>query len=93
MVKVEVYYADMCGLCHKAMDYFTAKGVPFEAYRLEWDTGAGEFKDSEHTRELYERCGKRIDFVPQCFINDRWISGWRELEPMIDSGEIDQFLV
>ncbi len=93
MAKIEVYYADMCGLCHKAMAYFRDNGLAFEAYRLVWDADADEFKDCDDARELYRRCGTKVDFVPQLFINDQWISGWGELEPMIDSGEIDKLLV
>ena len=92
MADVEIYYADMCGLCHQAMDVFREKGIEFEAYRLEWDGENNEFKDSEYARELYRRCGEKVDFVPQFFIHGEWISGWAELEPMIQSGEFDKML-
>ena len=92
MAEVEIYYADMCGLCHKAMDYFGEKGIAFKSYKLVWDAAKGEFEDGETVRELYRRCGEKVDFVPQFFIDNRWISGWAELEPMIESGEIDGLL-
>ena len=92
MVSVEIYYARVCGLCTKALDFFRGRGVTFTAYALEWDGEKEEFVDSANTREMYKRCGERVDFVPQMFVGDEHIKGWRKLEPMIESGEIDSLL-
>jgi glutaredoxin len=92
MAQVEVYYSDMCGLCHIAMEHLTEKNIPFNKYKLKWDNDADDWEDSEASRRLFNRCGKKVDFVPQFFIDDRWISGWRELKPMIESGELDLLL-
>ena len=89
--RIEIYFADICGLCHKAMNYFRGRGLAFSAYEVHWDERADTFVDSEHSRSMFERCG-RVDFVPQIFINGRHIAGWRTLEPMIRSGEIDRLL-
>lgn len=90
MAKVEIYYAQMCGLCHKAMDYFREKGIPFDAYEVKWK-GDG-WEDSENAREMRRRCGDDVDFVPQIFINGRHIKGWKTLSVLIESGEIDREL-
>ena len=87
--KVEIFYAQMCGLCHKAMDYFTEKGVPFDAYEVQWS--GDNWVDSENAREMRRRCGD-VDFVPQLLIDGRHIKGYRELERLIDTGEIDDLL-
>ncbi len=92
MAEVEIYYARVCGLCTKALDFFRERGVTFTAYALEWDGEKEEFVDSDETRSMYERCGERVDFVPQMFIGDDHIKGWRKLEPMIESGEIDRLI-
>lgn len=92
MTSVEIYYARVCGLCTKALDFFRGRGVTFTAYAVEWDGAKEEFVDSANTREMYERCGERIDFVPQMFIGDQHVKGWRKLESMIASGEIDRLL-
>jgi len=87
---IEIFYADICGLCHKAMDFFRSRNLLFTAREVFW---VGEkFVDSESTREMYQRCGQTVDFVPQIFVNGKHISGWRKLEPMIESGEFDQLL-
>ena len=87
--KVEVFYAEICGLCHQALAFFRGRDVSLITYEVQWD---GErFVDSEHARELRRRCGE-VDFVPQIFVEGRHISGWRQLEPMIESGEIDAWL-
>ena len=92
MPQVEIYYASICGLCTKAIDFFRDRGVTFTAYAVEWDEQAGRFQDSPNTREMYRRCAQEVDFVPQIFIGDVHIRGWRELKPMIASGEIDRIL-
>jgi glutaredoxin len=90
MPKIEIYYAQMCSLCHEAMDYFRSRGLPFTSYELTWK-GDG-WQDSESARELARRCGP-VDFVPQIFINGRHIAGWRTLSELIRDGRIDELLV
>jgi glutaredoxin len=90
--KVDIYYARICGLCTKAVDFFRSRGVTFTSYGVEWDGEKDAFVDSENTREMYKRCGEEVDFVPQIFIGDLHIKGWRALEPMIESGEIDALI-
>ena len=92
MVEVDIYYASVCGLCTKALDFFRERGVTFTAYAVEWDGEKEEFVDSDETREMYKRCGEKVDFVPQMFIGDSHIKGWRKLEPMIKSGEINRVI-
>ena len=92
MASVEIYYARVCGLCTKALDFFRGRGVTFTACAVEWDGEKEEFVDSANTREMYKRCGEKVDFVPQMFVGDEHIKGWRKLEPMIESGEIDSLL-
>jgi len=87
---IEIYYADICGLCHKAMDYFRSRGLAFTAHEVHWNGEA--FVDSENSRAMHRRCGRPVDFVPQIFVNGRHIPGWRTLEPMIHSGEFDRLL-
>ena len=92
MAQVDIYYARVCGLCTKALDFFRSRGTTFVAYAVEWDEEKQAFVDSENARRMYERCGETVDFVPQMFINDRHIKGWRTLEPMIESGEVDRLI-
>lgn len=89
MPKVEIYYAQMCDLCHKAMDYFNEKGISFEAYEVRW-AGTG-WQDDDNSRAMLQRCGN-VDFVPQLFINDQHIKGWKTLSALIESGEIESLL-
>lgn len=92
MTRVDIYYASVCGLCTDALEFFRSRGVTFTAYAVEWDDQRQEFVDSENTRTMYERCGGKVDFVPQIFIGTAHIPGWRTLEPMIRSGEIDHLI-
>ena len=92
MNSIDIYYSRVCGLCTEAITFFHSRGVTFTAYAVEYDADADAFVDSENTREMYARCGEEVEFVPQIFIGKRHIGGWRKLEPMIESGEIDQLI-
>jgi len=87
--QIDIYYARVCGLCTKAVEFFRSRGATFTAYAVEWDGENDAFVDSANTRAMYERCGEKVDFVPQMFLGQTHIKGWRKLEPMIESGEID----
>lgn len=89
---IEIFYSEVCGLCHKAMDYFRSRNLPFTAREVVWDEEADAFVDSGNAREMYERCGDAVDFVPQIFVNGHHIPGWRTLEPMIENGAFDRLL-
>ena len=90
--KIEIYVCDICGLCHKAMDFFRSRNLPFTKHEVFYDKAADAFVDGDLTREMYRRCGGKVDFVPQIFINGHYIPGWRKLEPMIATGEFDRLL-
>lgn len=92
MIEVEIYYSSVCGLCTKALEFFRSRNVTFTAFAVEWDGANDEFVASENRDNMYKRCEKKVDFVPQIFIGDKHIPGWRKLEPMIESGEIDTLL-
>lgn len=92
MKSVDLYYASVCGLCTKAIEFFRNRGVTFTAYAVEWDAENDAFVDSPNAREMTRRCGKPTDFVPQIFVGDHHIKGWRQLEPMIESGEVDALI-
>lgn len=90
--KIEIYYADVCGLCHKAMNFFRSRGLDFHRHEVHWDSGKDDWVPSPVVDEMKARAGD-VDFVPQIFINDTiHIPGWRKLEPMIESGEFDRIL-
>lgn len=92
MEQVTIYFAEVCGLCHKAMDWMRTQSIPFEAKEIVYDAEADAFVDSPNTREMYERVGKEVDFVPQIFLGERHIPGYRALEPMIESGDVYELL-
>ena len=85
--KIDIYYSATCPLCHKAMAHFDAEGLNYDRHEVVWDDAADAFQDSDASRELYARAGYKPDFVPQIFVGDTHIAGWRKLEPMIASGE------
>lgn len=92
MIEVDVYYAHVCGLCTNAIEWLRSRNISFTAHAVEWDAAADAFVDTATTRVMHQRCGKTVDFVPQIFIGDTHIPGWRALEPMIESGEIDALI-
>ena len=86
-----IYYASICGLCHKAIDFFIKRGLDFDARCIGYDKEADEWLPSDNLTELEENIGT-FDFVPQMFINGTHVAGWKKLEPMIESGEFDKLL-
>lgn len=90
--QIEIYYAEICGLCHKAMDFFRSRNLDFIAHEVFWDAEKDDWVDTPTVLEMKQRSGD-VDFVPQIFINTTThIPGWRKLEPIIDSGEFDKLL-
>jgi len=89
MPRIEIFYSQLCGACHDAMDYFKGRGVPFESYEVTWRDG--DWLDDENGRRFKTHFGT-ADFVPQIMIGDRHVKGWKELSSLIDSGEIDDVL-
>ncbi len=92
MKKIDIYYAPVCTLCTQAIEYFRSQGLSFTAHAVEWDETADAFTDTPVSQEMHTRCGQTVDFVPQIFIDNTHIPGWRKLEPMIESGEIETLL-
>ena len=88
-----IYYASICGLCHKAIDFFIKRGLDFDARCIGYDKEADDWVPGPTVDEMKSRAGD-VDFVPQIFIaGDTHIAGWKKLEPMIESGEFDRLLV
>ncbi len=89
---IEIYHAEICGLCHKAMEFFRSRGLNFTAHEVVWDGEKQDWVDSPNVRDMKRRAGD-VDFVPQIFINGNiHIPGWRKLEPMIEAGEFDRLI-
>lgn len=88
---IVIYYASVCGLCHKAMDFFVERGLDFDARCIGYGKETDQWLASENLTELEAQIGS-FDFVPQMFINGTHVAGWRALEPMIASGEFDRML-
>jgi glutaredoxin len=92
MIKIDIYYSSVCGLCTKAIEYFKSRGLTFTAYAVEWDAKDDKFVETENSTEMYRRCNGVVDFVPQIFIGETHVKGWMKLEPMIKSGEFDKLI-
>ncbi len=92
MNTIEVYYAPVCGLCTEAIEFFRSRGLSFMAHAVEWDEAVDAFADTPAAQEMHRRCGQTVDIVPQIFIGETHVPGWRKLQPMIASGEFDRLL-
>ena len=89
MAKIEIFYSQLCGACHDAMDYFTARDTPFDSFEVKWKDG--DWVDDENGRRFKSHFGD-ADFVPQLMIGDRHVRGWKELSALIESGAIEALL-
>jgi len=80
-MNVKIYTTDNCPFCHAAKNFLKGKGVAFEEI---------DVSDDEAFDELVERTGWQT--VPQIFINDTMIGGYRELTNLDREGKLLQLL-
>jgi len=82
MQGVILYSTRLCGFCTRAKALLLAKGVPF--------TEVGLDGDPEARQALIERTGQRT--VPQIFVDDVYVGGFRELAILDQQGGLDELL-
>jgi glutaredoxin 3 len=78
MKPVRVYTTDYCSFCVLAKQLLTQRGVLFEEIRVDGDDAARAW--------LVEETGQRT--VPQIFIGEVSIGGFRELNALDRSGRL-----
>jgi len=78
MKEVKLYTKNSCGFCVAAKNLLTQKNIPFEEINLEDDPDGAD--------HLFEKTGFRT--VPQIFLGDECIGGFRELLALDQSGEL-----
>ena len=83
MAKVLMYTTRVCPYCQMASRLLEKKGGPSEKVRVD--------EEPERRREMVERA-RGATTVPQIFIGDRHIGGYRELAQLDVKGELDPLL-
>ena len=78
-----MYTSRSCALCTMAKRLFAAKGVSVEEVPV--DT------DPVRRSEMMQRTGQRT--VPQIFIGDQHVGGFRDVVALDHKGELDPLLV
>ncbi|HCP46637.1 MAG TPA: glutaredoxin 3 [Deltaproteobacteria bacterium] len=79
---VTLYSTRLCGFCSRAKALLLAKGVEF--------TEVGLDDDPEARQALMKRTGQRT--VPQIFVGDVHVGGFRELATLDQRGGLDALL-
>ncbi len=82
MKKIVLYIKNHCPYCQQAIALLTNK-------ELEFETISVDEKEEEYSR-LKERTGHQT--VPQIFVGDHFIGGYRELSAFEATGELDRLL-
>ena len=83
MSGVEIYTGLFCSYCDRAKEILDRKGVAY----TEIDVSTNVTK----LRELARRSGGRMS-VPQIFIGDSYIGGYKELAALERSGKLDTLI-
>ncbi|WP_273534321.1 glutaredoxin 3 [Acidiferrobacter sp.] len=83
MAKVLMYTTRVCPYCQMASRLLEKKGVSFDKVRVD--------DEPERRREMVERAHGATT-VPQIFIGDLHIGGYRELAQLDVKGELDPLL-
>ena len=81
--KIEIYTGPICTYCDRAKDLLVNKGLEFIEIELS--------KYPERREEMLSRTGGKKT-VPQIFINNQFIGGFRELRNLNSSGELNKIL-
>ena len=81
--KIEIYTGPICIYCDRAKDLLVNKGLEFIEIKLS--------KHPERREEMLSRTGGKKT-VPQIFINNQFIGGFRELRNLNSSGELNKIL-
>ena len=80
---VEIYTADFCGYCHRALQLLESRNIEYTQYDVTLDR-AGR-------RAMVKRAFGRTS-VPQIFINDTHIGGSDELVKIALNGRLNELL-
>ncbi|MFC1744711.1 glutaredoxin 3 [Candidatus Riflebacteria bacterium] len=80
--EVEIYYAEWCPYCRRALALLKEKGVNYTGYDVDSDPGLRE--------KMTERCAGTT--IPQIFIDRKHIGGSDDLVALEDEGRLDQLL-
>ncbi|MBT3793469.1 MAG: glutaredoxin 3 [Rhodospirillales bacterium] len=82
MVKIEMYYSDWCGFCHRARNLLESKGVAWTGYDVNSEAG--------RRQEMMARGGGNT--VPQIFLDDAPVGGSDEIAALDREGRLDGML-
>lgn len=82
MARVVLYHTDHCRYCRLAEQLLARKGIPYESVDVT--------DDDARRAWLVERTGLRT--VPQIFLDGEPIGGFRELDKLERSGELERRL-
>lgn len=82
MAEVLVYSTDHCGFCVRAKDLLQRKGVAFTEVLVD--------RDPDQRAIMERRCGCRT--VPQIFVGETHVGGYRELSQLEREGRLDALL-
>ncbi len=83
MARVLMYTTRVCPYCQMAQKLLEKKGVAIEKIAVD--------EMPERRREMTERAGGATT-VPQIFIGDHHVGGYRELAQLETKGELDSLL-
>ena len=77
-----IYSTHLCPYCRMAEALLARKGVRMEKILVD--------EDIARRQEMIQRTGRRT--VPQIFIGDTYVGGYRELTELDHLGELDELL-
>jgi len=83
MKNVTVYMGPMCSFCDAAKRLLTRNNIPYKEINIALD----EVKKEEM---LKKSNGKRT--IPQIFIEDYHVGGYKELRELENKGELDNLI-
>ncbi len=77
-MKAELYGADWCGYCARARKRLLSEGLDLRVFEV------GE--DISH-EALADKVGRRVETIPQIFIDGEYVGGYEDLLRYLDGRE------
>ena len=83
MKNVTVYMGPMCAFCDAAKRLLTKKNIPYKEINIALD-------EDKREEMLKKSNGKRT--IPQIFIEEHHVGGYKELRALEKKGELDNLI-
>lgn len=74
-MNIKIYSKTNCIFCFRAKEWFQKNNINYEEIQI---------NDKIERQKFYESCGNSVKTMPQIFVDEKRIGGWKELQEFAD---------